>query len=215
MLRLAWHAAAVRSWVCSETVAQQWVQLHHSDRRLWTTETAEIVLRRAVTDQQPSWRWGLIKVLGGRGPDAAKLAGFSIHAGRKQLRGGVHRCITSLQEDLKKMMLDVVKYSVSRRRHRQIPSCCGPENTKQTNNREVPTFLKLHQNKDFPMWHASPQSLYRKTSVWCISCLPAGLRLQRVVCERISVEVQRFGVLQQLDAVPLCSAPRARIFSFC
>lgn len=47
------------------------------------------------------------------------------------------------------------------------------------------------------------------------SCLPAGLRLQRVVRQRVGVEVQRFGVLQQLDAVSLRPTPRARILRFC
>lgn len=45
--------------------------------------------------------------------------------------------------------------------------------------------------------------------------LPPRLRLQRVVRQRLSVEVQRFGVLQQLDAVSLRSNPRTGIFSLC
>lgn len=46
-------------------------------------------------------------------------------------------------------------------------------------------------------------------------CLPSRLSVQRVVCQRFGVEVQGLGVLQQLDAVPLCSAPRPGIFSLC
>lgn len=45
--------------------------------------------------------------------------------------------------------------------------------------------------------------------------LPARLCFQRIVCQWITVEVQRFGVLQQLNAVPLCSIPRPREFRFC
>lgn len=48
-----------------------------------------------------------------------------------------------------------------------------------------------------------------------IPCLPSRLGVQRVICQSFGVEVQGLGVLQQLDAVPLCSAPRPGIFSLC
>lgn len=82
----------------------------------------------------------------------------------------------------------VVKYPAVRRGHGQVPSSRVSE--AQTQSKQ----------------HATPRSVTHP-QCWV---LPARLRLHRVVGQRL-VEVQRLGVLQQLDAVP----PRAGVLGFC
>lgn len=95
---------------------------------------------------------------------------------------------------------DIVEYSAAGWGHGQIPSTRISEKER---NPACITYIS-----------------FLLQAPWCLSCgstghLPARLCFQRIVCQWITVEVQRFGVLQQLNAVPLCSIPRPRVFRFC
>lgn len=61
----------------------------------------------------------------------------------------------------------------------------------------------------------APQTATRGEEDGEVQAAPAGLGLQRVVGQHVGVEIQRLGVLQELDAVPLRPAAGPRVLRLC